>query len=531
MKKILLTILAAIFIVAFANNLAYAEDITQDINVVIDEYKLVYFQDQKPFIDDNNRTLVPIRFVSEELGAKVNWDSINRQVILEYEEKIITITLNQSISVIDNGINLREVDIGTNAILKSNRVMVPLRFVSETLGAEIDWDGKSRTIFIDLPKKVLPDEDLIKSLNNQDENKQEIISKQESYNDLVKWIRDTPLISRGRFKDQMRSVDSEDFSDLIYFEFDTENNENVSWISLYFSSDTNNKNFFYYDITPNILNNENYVVINIDDFELGEGDPSWEDIRYFRVAFEAKDGKEFTITPKKLSTYESTRPVITLWFDDGWEDNYFNAYKIISRIDPSIKGTIGLIGSRIGQDRYLKNSQILELKEAGWEFVNHSYTHPDLTKLTDEEIKKEVEKNFSIVSKYDPMGAYHFVVPYSSIDERVLNIVKDFSLSARYAPETYDQFPINRYRLSFFEATNETNFESVKQIINEAINKNQWVGLLFHRIEDPSDDRYSYPTHQFEQLIYYLNYIKDDIEVMTPSEAFEFYGLPISLNP
>jgi peptidoglycan/xylan/chitin deacetylase (PgdA/CDA1 family) len=381
-----------------------------------------------------------------------------------------------------------------------------------------------------MPEKVIPDEKLISTFSDVDKNKEMLLMNQEEYTKLISWVRETPIISRGRFTDQMRSVDEDDFSDILYFQFDTENYEDVSWISLYFSTDVNNKNYFYYDITPYITRNEKDVVINFSDFLKGEGNPSWEKVRYFRIAFQAKDGKTFSITPKSLATYKSTKPVITLWFDDGWEDNYFNAFRITSRVDPSIKGTIGLIGSRIGQDRYLKNNQILELKDSGWEFVNHSYTHPDLTTLSDEKVLEEVEKNFNIVSKYDPVGAYHFVVPYSSVDERVLNIIKDSSLSARYVPESYDQFPISRYSLSFFEVTNETDFDTIKQNISEAINKNQWIGLLFHRIEDPANDRYSYSTHQFEQLIYYLSHIKNDIEIMTPSQVFEFYGLPIEVS-
>lgn len=531
MKKVSnFTIVVLLLIILLLGNNASAEITETNISIVIDNYNLVSFPDQKPYVDNNYRTLVPVRFISQELGASVDWDNISREVSIIFEGKLIVLPVNNQFAKIYENSSIREVNIGTEAIIKDGRVMVPLRFVSEALGSIVVWDEKRKTVFIERIAQVRPNENIINEFTDLDEDISNLISTKSNYSPLITWDRKVTVSSRGRFTDYVTMLDSNQFEDVFYFEFDSSESENISWISIYFSTDMNQNNYYYFDITPDVMRNNGYLTVNKDDFLVGEGNPTWERIKYFRIAMQSQDSKSSSIIPKELSTFDSYEPMITLWFDDGWEDNYTNAYKIISRVEPSIKGTIGLIGTRIGQDRYLSDSQIKELKKDDWEFVNHSYTHPDLTTLTDDEVRNEIVRNFNIVSKYDPIGAYHFVVPYSSVDNKVLSVIEENSLSARYRPESPDHFPINRHDLGFYEVTNKTDFKTVRNIIDNAIENKSWVGLLFHRIEDPANDRYSYGTQQFEQLIYYLSFRKKDIEVVTPSEVFDILGMPISIE-
>jgi peptidoglycan/xylan/chitin deacetylase (PgdA/CDA1 family) len=504
-------------------------DATSDINVVIEQYRLVNFPDQRPIIDENSRTLIPVRFISQELGANVGWVNHTQEVTIAFEGDLITIPIGSKIATIDNGLIKRQVDMGTSAILVNGRSMVPLRFVSEALGSLVFWEGSSRTVFIERMVRNRPDKSLIEKINNIDENTFNLISKREGYTEIMSWTNlNSSRTSQGQFVDYSTPISLIQNLDSIYLEFDSVNSNNVSWISVYFSTDSEHNNFFYYDITPEVTINNNHVIIRKDQFSIGQGNPSWNNIRYFRIAFQAKQGTTFSFESKKLSTFNSISPMITLWFDDGWEDNFTNAFQITTRIDPTIRGAVGIVGSLVGTDRYLSKDQIRRLRAGGWEIVNHSYSHPDLTTLTDEEIKREIELNFNIVSDFDAFGGYHFVVPYSSVNDRVLKIIKETSLSARHVPQASDRFPFDRYNLGFFEVTNETSFQDVREYIDNAIQNNLWIGLLFHRIEDPSDDRYSYGTQEFEQLIYYLRYRKNDIRIVTPSEAFNLAGIPIN---
>ena len=117
----------------------------------------VSFPDGKPFIDENSRVLVPIRFVSQQLGAQVNWDSKTKKVTIVDGDKNATLTINSK-QVKVNGENKT---LDTAAVVKNERTYVPLRFVGEAFGAGVRWDNKVRIVYIDNGKPALPQTEVI----------------------------------------------------------------------------------------------------------------------------------------------------------------------------------------------------------------------------------------------------------------------------------------------------------------------------------------------------------------------------------
>lgn len=114
-----------------------ANDQGQRILVYVDGQR-VAFPDQQPYLDKKNRTLVPVRFVSETLGADVGWNGKSREVSVKHEvkEKDIKLWVNKE----NYTLNGQNKTMDTSAVLTQKaRVMVPLRFVSEGLGAVVRW--------------------------------------------------------------------------------------------------------------------------------------------------------------------------------------------------------------------------------------------------------------------------------------------------------------------------------------------------------------------------------------------------------
>ncbi len=101
--------------------------------------------DGAPYLNKTaGRTLVPVRFVSEILGANVKWLAESRQVLIQDQKNEILLTEN-SAKVLVNG------EAGTldcPAEMNQDRIFVPLRFVSENLGALVKWDAATETITI-----------------------------------------------------------------------------------------------------------------------------------------------------------------------------------------------------------------------------------------------------------------------------------------------------------------------------------------------------------------------------------------------
>jgi len=112
------------------------------VKVVINDKEISF--DEKPFIDENSRTLIPVRFVSEELGATVEWNQEKKEVTITKEDKIIKLIINKKNAFVND----EEIILDTKAILKNSRTFVPVRFISETLGTTVKWDQETQSVLI-----------------------------------------------------------------------------------------------------------------------------------------------------------------------------------------------------------------------------------------------------------------------------------------------------------------------------------------------------------------------------------------------
>lgn len=111
------------------------------INVIIDGEWLCF--EQPPTIENGN-TLVPMRAIFEKLGAEVKWHQETRSITATKGQTKISLTLNNRTATI----NGKSTTLTTPAKLINSHTMVPLRFVSEALGAEVEWSQQNRTVFI-----------------------------------------------------------------------------------------------------------------------------------------------------------------------------------------------------------------------------------------------------------------------------------------------------------------------------------------------------------------------------------------------
>jgi N-acetylmuramoyl-L-alanine amidase len=110
-------------------------DFRCDLEVQVNNHK-VDFPDQKPFIDPaSQRTYVPLRFVSEALGADVDWDGAKKVTMVKKDGRVIRMPIGTNVAQV-NGV---DTSLDAPAMLVGGRTMVPLRFVSEVLDASVDW--------------------------------------------------------------------------------------------------------------------------------------------------------------------------------------------------------------------------------------------------------------------------------------------------------------------------------------------------------------------------------------------------------
>lgn len=161
MKKLRIICLSVVcLIIAFITlNTNAATQVTVYVN---DE---MVYSDVKPCIIDG-RTMIPARAVCDALGCEVYWDEASKSVSVIRGDLKSVLTIDSKIAVVYNGNESKEIVLDVPAMIISDRTMVPVRFVSESMNAQVLWDEirKSVKINMDFDLALTTDETI--SLND-----------------------------------------------------------------------------------------------------------------------------------------------------------------------------------------------------------------------------------------------------------------------------------------------------------------------------------------------------------------------------
>jgi hypothetical protein len=116
--------------------------LAQRLKVVVDGSP-VHFEGMGP-LQIEGHTMVPVRGVLEKMGAEVAWLPASQTVVASTGHLEIEMVVGEH----EAKVNGRRVGLDTPAQVISGHTMVPLRFLSESLGADVRWDDASRTVII-----------------------------------------------------------------------------------------------------------------------------------------------------------------------------------------------------------------------------------------------------------------------------------------------------------------------------------------------------------------------------------------------
>jgi len=93
---------------------------------------------------DGGRTLVPIRALAENLGGTVSWDAGKQQITAKLGEKVVELWIGSKKTTV-NG-ESKETDVAP--VIINGRTMLPLRFVTENLGCNVEWNEKTQSVVV-----------------------------------------------------------------------------------------------------------------------------------------------------------------------------------------------------------------------------------------------------------------------------------------------------------------------------------------------------------------------------------------------
>ena len=128
------------------SGVAFANSDNSKVTVNLDG-KAITFPDAQPFIDERDRTLVPIRFVSEAIVADFSWYNDSRSVTFVKGRNTITYTIGSFKALLNGTVTVFD----TVGVLLEDRTFVPLRFISEMLNCTVEWIGETNTVEITSP--------------------------------------------------------------------------------------------------------------------------------------------------------------------------------------------------------------------------------------------------------------------------------------------------------------------------------------------------------------------------------------------
>lgn len=174
------------------------------------------------------------------------------------------------------------------------------------------------------------------------------------------------------------------------------------------------------------------------------------------------------------------RGLLTLTFDDGWEDNHQNVLPILN--------SNGLKSTQFYATQFIQDSgqesKITDFYQAGHEIGSHSVTHPDLTTLSQTSLLQELVDSKTYLENLIGAGTItNFALPYGSYNDNVLNQIKARYAANRTVDDGYnskDNF--DRYRLKVKNILSSTTSNEVNTWINKAKNDKTWLILVYHRV-------------------------------------------------
>jgi len=116
------------------------------LNITIDGETIDIPEEYGAVIIYNNRTMVPVRFVSEFLNFAVDWSEADQLVVFMDAAHAIAFQIGSSVLL--TLITGERIIMDAPAMIYDNRSYIPVRFFAEAIGIEVDWDEDTRTVHL-----------------------------------------------------------------------------------------------------------------------------------------------------------------------------------------------------------------------------------------------------------------------------------------------------------------------------------------------------------------------------------------------
>lgn len=198
---------------------------------------------------------------------------------------------------------------------------------------------------------------------------------------------------------------------------------------------------------------------------------------------------------------------ISVTFDDGFASTYTNAMPVLEA--RNIDATVYVTTNFMGKTGYMSWQQVQDLQNKyGWEIGSHTVTHPELPRLSDSNIKKELTNSLATLQAKG-LNVTSFASPFGAYNNKVLiEAMKIYNLHRGFWDRTdLNSYPYNNATLMVKSVETGVTPAQVKTWIDQAKNENKWLILVYHEIQPKYDPNYQY-TNTISELTEVADYIK-----------------------
>jgi peptidoglycan/xylan/chitin deacetylase (PgdA/CDA1 family) len=219
------------------------------------------------------------------------------------------------------------------------------------------------------------------------------------------------------------------------------------------------------------------------------------------------------------STNNQEKGILTLSFDDGLKSQYDTAFKEMQK--HNYKGTLFLLADWEG---LFERRELITFKEAkeiqnnGWEIGSHSLDHKDLTILSNEEIKKELEKSKEILED-EGFEIKTVAFPFGNHNKKIIEEAKKYYSASRPLENGFNSIENpDFYNLKSKWVMKKHSSEEVCSWIKKANENGLWLILDFHNI-GKEQTPWDFSEEKFKEVLECIE--NEGIEVKTIKEVLE----------
>lgn len=219
-----------------------------------------------------------------------------------------------------------------------------------------------------------------------------------------------------------------------------------------------------------------------------------------------------------------SRGLVSVVFDDGWTNQYENAYPVLKRL--GFNATYYIISGELkSQPQYMSVSQVADLSANGDEIGSHSVTHADLTTLGNADLTAELQNSrLALEEILNGKQVTNFAYPLGAYNSATIAVGKSIYRSQRTVERgfnTPDNFDITKLKIQEVDSVNTV--PEVQGWINEAVANRTWLILLYHEIANvpayPEDAYYTVSPQDFTSAMEYLK--STGVMVKTVNQALD----------